>query len=227
MSTIAQNRRIWLGGGAVVAVLMVVLGWFFVVNPELVAADSTRAQAESARQQNTVLQNKNAKLKAANDNVELLRAGLATALAELPYDSGLPEFTRQLAAQATANSVVLSSVVVGGATPVTAAVAAAAAGATDATAPAADTSAPVADAAATAGLLAIAVTVAATGPCGGDIEFLKAIQVAGPRRALVTDVQLAPVTGAEPCVMTLQLTVFSAPLSPEAQAALVKLLSGT
>ena len=68
--------------------------------------------------QNVSLQAKNAKLKAQNDDVATLRPGLADALAALPSDGGLPEFTRQVSAQATATSTVLTSIVVGTAAPV-------------------------------------------------------------------------------------------------------------
>src|SRR5664279_364583 len=124
MSARAQNKRLWLGGGAVMAVLIVLIGWFGVIHPQLSAASSTQDQADSVRMQNIVLQAKNTKLKVQNDNVAALRASLAAALAELPSDGGLPALTRQLSAQATANSVVLTSVIVGTATPVDGAVAA-------------------------------------------------------------------------------------------------------
>jgi len=92
----------------------------------------------------------------------------------------------------------------------------------------------------TAGLLQIAVTVKATG-LGDDLQaFLNEVQATGPRRALVTAVQLSP--GGENggnggsggnggdtkglCTLNLSLNIFSAPLSPDAQAALEKLLSG-
>lgn len=215
MSARTQDKRLWLGGGALTAVLIVLLGWFFVIDPELSAASSTWNDAESVRMQNTVLEAKNTRLKAQNDDVAALRAGLADALAALPFDSGLPAFTRQVSKQAAETSVVLSSVVVAGAVPV--AEAAAAAGATTA-----DPEATIP----TTGLVAISVTVVGIGSCSADMEFLKAIQVTGPRRALVTDVQLTPATGDAPCTLTVQLTVFSAPLSPTAHAALEKLLSG-
>jgi hypothetical protein len=209
----AQDRRLWLGGSAVAAVLIVLFGWFLVIDPELSAGSSTREEAASARGQNVALEAKNAKLKAENDDVTSLRAGLAAAVAELPFDSGLPEFTRQLSAQATANSVVLTSVVVASSVPV--------GDETGATTPdaTATTTSPT-------GLVAIPITAVAVGPCSGQVEFLKAIQVAGPRRALVNDVQLAQVTAEAPCDLTVQLTIFSAPLSPTEQAVLESLLSG-
>jgi hypothetical protein len=78
------------------------------------------------------------------------------------------------------------------------------------------------------------VTLTATGLGPDLLAFLHEVQVTGPRRALVTAVQLAPaeenassggdITGRSS--LNLSLTIFSAPLTPEAQAALVKLLSG-
>jgi hypothetical protein len=220
MGALSQNKRLLLGGGAVLAVIIVLIGWFAVINPQLSAASSARDQAEAARLQNIVLQGKNTKLKAQNDNAAALRASLAAALAELPSDGGLPAFTRQLSAQATAASVVLSSVIVGAATPVVGVVAATGA-TTGAAAPAPSP-----------GLVQITMTLAATGLGRNDLAFLKAIQVTGPRRVLVTASQLAPSGGGAaagidgPCTLTLTLTIFSAPLSPPAQAALEKLLSG-
>jgi hypothetical protein len=227
----SQNRRLWLGGGAAVAILILVVGWFFVISPQLSATASIRDQADSAQVQNSVLQAKNSKLKKENDNVATLRAGLAAALAELPSDGGLPAFTRQLSAQATANSVSLTSVIVGGVLPVAGAVAAPAAAAAAETGTAA-TGTTAAAATSAGGLMQIPVSLVVTGLGKNDIAFLKALQVTGPRRALVSAVQLAPsgggtATGIDgPCTLSLTVTIFSAPLTPTGQAALQKLLSG-
>ncbi len=227
----SQNRRLWLGGGAAVAILILVVGWFFVISPQLSATAAIRDQADSAQLQNSALQAKNSKLKKENDNVATLRAGLAAALAELPSDGGLPAFTRQLSAQATANSVTLTSVLVGAVLPVAGAVAAPAAAPTTETGTAAGTTAAPA-ATSAGGLMQIPVSLVVTGLGKNDIAFLKALQVTGPRRALVSAIQLAPsgggtATGIDgPCTLSLTVTIFSAPLSPTGQAALQKLLSG-
>ena len=221
MRITAEDRRLWLWGGAIVAVSIVLLGWFFVIHPELSAASDSRGQAADGRTQNILLEGKNSRLREQNEDVAGLRAGLAAALAGLPYDSGLPEFTRQVSAQATENMMALTSMVVGNAQPV-------AAPTTDAGA--ADQVA--ADAAAATSLVAIPITLVATGVPGSQQAFLTAIQVTGPRRALVTAVQVAPSSGDDgtagdaPSTLTVQLTVFSNPLPPEAQAELEKLLSG-
>ncbi|MET0966399.1 MAG: hypothetical protein ABWZ02_08390, partial [Nakamurella sp.] len=122
MSARFQDKRLWLGGGAAVAVLIVLIGWFFVIDPELSAAATTRAEAESARAQNVVIEARNDTLKTQNDNVAALRTSLQALTVGLPADDGLPAFTRQLSEQA-GTSVVLNSIVVGAAAPVAVAVA--------------------------------------------------------------------------------------------------------
>ncbi len=227
-------------GGAVVAALILGGGWFFAISPQLSAASSTRIEADSARMQNVVLQAKNVKLKKDNEQAGTLRASLAVALAQLPSDGGLPAFTRQLSAQATADKVLLSSITVGGAAAVT--------GAAPATGSAVETSAapvetpaagssaaavPGAAAASATSIVAIPITLSASGIGRNTMAFLKDIQVTGPRRALVTASQLSPVGGKGglgsidgPCTLNLTLTVFSAPLTPTAKVALEKLISG-
>jgi hypothetical protein len=230
MTGLGGDKRVWLGGGAVLAVLIMVAGWFLVIHPELSAASSNRDQAASADQQNQVLQKRNDDLQEKDNDKGALQAGLSAALAQLPSDGALPAFTRQLSAQATAAGVVLTSVIVGAATPLVAAGAA-----SPTTAAAADPSATGTAAAAPAtatGLVQMTITVNATGLGRRDLAFLRAIQWTGPRRALVSAVQLAPAAGDSKagingqCTLTMTLTIFSAPLSPSAQADLVKLLSG-
>lgn len=227
MSTRSQDKRFWLGGGAVAAVAILLIGWFMVIHPQLSSAAATHSESDSAQLQIVLLQAKNTKLKKQNEDAAALRASLAAALAQLPSDGGLPAFTRQLSAQATANSVALTSVIIGAATPLTAPTAAVAATTEGGIAPAAAPAAASSDA-----LVQIPVSVSATGLGRNDMAFLKAIQVTGPRRALVTASQLAPSGGGAasgitgPCTLTLTLTIFSAPISPTAQAALAKLLTG-
>lgn len=231
-----QDKRVWMGGGAMLAVLIVLAGWFLVIHPQLSAASADRDQTAAVRQQDEALQRRNDNLQAKNDDKGALQAGLVAALAQLPSEGALPAFTRQLSAQATAAGVVLTSVIVGAASPVVAAGGQSTAPAAAAASPAIATTAAVAPATA-AGLVQTIITVNATGLGRHDLAFLRAIQWNGPRRALVTSVQLAPTGGSAttgttttgidgPCTLTLTLTIFTAPLSPSAQADLEKLLSG-
>ena len=231
-SGLGRDKRLWLAGGATLAVVLVLIGWFEIIQPELSAASATRETTETAQLQNAVLEAKNAELKAQND-APALRAGLVSALAELPSDGGLPDFTRQLSAQATATSVVLSSVVVGAATPV-AGTGGDASGkdiaGNDGTIDSGGSDDGSTSDAEPDALVQLTISVTATG-LGPDLQaFLREVQVTGPRRALVTESQLTPLDGTKgvaggPSTLNLTLDIFAAPLSPDDQAALEKLLS--
>ncbi|MGH8961818.1 MAG: hypothetical protein ACRDWT_11625, partial [Jatrophihabitantaceae bacterium] len=73
--TSLQDKRVWLGGGAVAAVLVAAASWFFVINPELSSADSLRSQADAANQQNLVTQAKVTSLEAKTKDLSKLTAG--------------------------------------------------------------------------------------------------------------------------------------------------------
>ena len=151
-------------------------------------------------------------------------------LAALPFDSGLPAFTRQFSNQAAQHRIDLTSISIGS---ISQATAAATTPTTTAPSSAASGSTPSAGTGATAGaVFAIPVTIVSTGSAVDQLAFLKAIQVDGPRRALVISTALTPASGATTAsidassTMTTQLSVFTAPLSSTAQAQLEKLLSG-
>jgi hypothetical protein len=235
VTTRMQDKRVWLAGGAALALIILAVGWVAVINPQLTSASTVRDQADSARAQNAVLTAKVAKLKRQNDNVGRLKATLRAALAGLPFDTGLPAFTRQLADQATQTRVTLSSITVGSAAATTTA------GTTTSTtpattagtgAPAPTAPAPTAPAAGSAtAVMAIPITLLSKGTSAQQLAFLKAIQVGGPRRALVISTILTgTATGGQPSIdtsstMTIQLSIFSAPLDAAGRATLTKLLS--
>ena len=231
MNARAQDKRVWLAGGAVLAVLILAVGWLAVISPQLSSARTLRGQSDSARAQNAVLATKVAKLKRQNDNVGQLRTSLRNALAALPFDSGLPTFTRQLADQASESGVALSSITVGtAAATVTTATAPTTTAAGSGTTAGTTTAAPAPAAAAPAAMVSIPVTLLSTGSNKGQLAFLKAIQVGGPRRALVisTNVGTGSTAGGasidKSSTMTTQLTIFSTPLDASARAQLLALL---
>jgi hypothetical protein len=211
-----QDKRAWLGGGALVALLIVVVSWFMVISPELSAAAALRTQATDADLQNSVTQGKVAKLRLQAEHLGELTTSLASALEALPTSSGLPAFTRQLSAQGTLSHVDVTSIVIGSISSVNAD------GATGTT-PTTTTPAPTATAAnagstSAGSVYAIPVTVISSGSLTHELAFLKAIQTLGPRRALLTSTQFAPGGGGaqgasidRSATVTVQLTVFSAP----------------
>jgi hypothetical protein len=233
-----QNKRFWLGGGAIAALLIVALGWFMFIGPERSSASDLRSQAAATRQQNALLQLSVTSLQKKSTQLSRYTSSLKTGLSALPFDSGLPAFTRQLSAQAKAHQVSVTSVVVGGITAIAAGGTAGAPAATSATdptssAPTTSTTTPtVGTNTATGGLYSVQVTVQSTGTLARQLAFINDIRTAGPRRAMVNSAQLTPGVGAKEssidglAAVTTQLTVFSAPQPPAKIAALNKLLRG-
>jgi hypothetical protein len=214
-----QDKRVWLGGGALVAVLIAAISWFVVISPELSAASSLRTETSDAELQNVATQSQVTRLRLQSENLGELTTGLNAALQALPKASGLPAFTRQLNAQAESNHVAVTSIVTGAVSGVNADGTTTAPGTTPTTdttgtTPAAGTTPAVS---AAGGIYAIPVTVISSGSLANELAFLKAIQTLGPRRALVTSTLFAPdapVATApidKATTVTAQLLVFSAP----------------
>ncbi|MDQ2749890.1 MAG: hypothetical protein M3Y44_10260 [Actinomycetota bacterium] len=223
--TLKLDKRFWVGGGAVAAVLLVVAGWFGAISPQLSGASSLRNQSDSVQQANGVLQSKIAALKQQNSTLHTLTAKLQAALDALPFDSGLPAFTRQVSSQAAQHRVALTSISVGTAGPAAAAPAVPAAAVPAAAGPAAGAT-PV------AALYSMPITLRSTGSAKDQLAFLQAIRLDGPRRALINSTDLSPGAGAaspsidKSSTMITQLTIYSAPMTPQALAQLQKLLRG-
>lgn len=227
---VLQNLRAWAGLGLAVAIVLVVVSWFGLISP--LRADTTllRGQQTAVEQQNVVLSHKLDVLRSQKENMASLRASLRSADQALPSDSGLPDFTRQVSRQAAGAGVVLGSIAVGAVTPVGRAAAAAAPAAPAAKTPTATAAA----GSATAGqLFAIPVTITTRGSAKAQFAFVKALEQVGPRRALITSAQFGPDAAATVAsidggsTLTTVLTVFSAPLTPEALAARDKLIAGS
>ncbi len=232
-----EDKRTWIAGGAAVALLIGAAAWYMLISPKLASATDINKQAAATEQQNTVLQAKLRTLQAKSLKIRAFTASLRAALLALPYDSGLPAFTRQLSARAKANSVSLSSITVGSVTAVTAATTPTTSTDTGSVAPTPTTTstdgataAPVAVNPA-GSLYSVQVTIVSDGTLARQIDFLSDIRTAGPRRVLLTSTQISPGTGAGASIdsragFTTQLTVFSAPQTPGQIAQLKKLLRG-
>ena len=228
-----EEKRFWLAGGCLAAVLIAAIGWLLVISPQLSAAKTLDSEADSAQTQNAVLAARVAKLRQENDKVGQLRTSLRLALEALPFDTGLPALTRQLAGQATTSGVSLSSITVGSPIQTTAIAASSTTttgttgtGTATGTTGTGTTATTPATGTASAAVLQIPITLLSKGPAKAQLLFLKAIQVTGPRRALVSSTTLGGGSSIDKSSnMTTQLNVFLAPLSVAAQAQLAKLLA--
>jgi Tfp pilus assembly protein PilO len=210
MTSGEHGSRLLVGGGAVAALFIAALSWFMVISPLRSDAETLRVNTAAVQTQNVALEARTATLRQQVEHRDQLVESARQALAGLPPGAQLPGFNRQLARQAHAQGVDLTSISVGAST--SSAVAGAAAD----------------PATASAGTLTIPVTIQTSGSVAQQLLFLHDLQQVGPRRALVTSTSVAPgqvgTSIESSSIMTVQLTVFAAPLSAEVRAQLVGVL---
>jgi len=191
------TSRGWVIVGVVVSVVVLAATWLLLIGPARSETATLRDSTSDVETQNSVLTAQNAALEAQASERSALGRRLAATLAGLPPNARIPVFSRQVAGQAERRGVELTGLSVG--TPTVPGVD----GAADATA-------------ASAPLLAIPVTLTATGSAQAQLLFLSDLQQIGPRLALVTSTALAPGQGAtdsgsieDSSSLTVQLSVFS------------------
>ncbi|HWG97787.1 MAG TPA: type 4a pilus biogenesis protein PilO [Pilimelia sp.] len=108
------TARLWLAGGALAAVLLVVTGWFLLVSPKLADAAGLRTQADDVRMQVDLLNRELATLREQNRDLAGYEAKLAAARQALPHHAALPDLLRQLQAAGEAAGVTVGNLTVGG-----------------------------------------------------------------------------------------------------------------
>jgi hypothetical protein len=206
-----SSTRLWLIGGALLALVIAAVGWTVFIGPQLSATRHLRDGTVETQRANDLLQVKARSLEEKSTRMAQLTSSLRAAEAALPSDSGLPDFTRQINAQAKAAGVVVTSVLAGAPAPVMGATPAATAG---------------------GGLFSMPVTLESRGQLGAQIAFLSAVRTAGARRVLITSLQVSPGAGAKVASisgrssLSTKLQIFSAPQTPAQTRELRKLLSG-
>lgn len=108
----------WVGGAAVVAIVIAGGAWFGVVAPTLSDAEEQRRAAADQREHNDMLQIALNQLKADAANLETDKANLAALRTRIPTTGDLAELTRQLQSAATATGVTITVLAPGTPTPV-------------------------------------------------------------------------------------------------------------
>jgi len=94
--TSTSSQRVWLIGGALAGLLMVVVGYFFVIAPKRSETSSVNGQLASVRMSNTTLESKIALLAAQNKNLAKYEAALATEQKALPATPDLSSLLKSI-----------------------------------------------------------------------------------------------------------------------------------
>jgi Tfp pilus assembly protein PilO len=164
-----QSDRLWIGGGAVVIVLLVLAGYFLLIKPKYDEADAVRGQTETSDVRLITLRRRLAELKEQRSKLAEFKSTLKTNQAALPADSGVPDFLRQLQASSDQVGVSVNGMSVNVPEPV--------------------------PAAGSPTVYALPITVAVEGPADHLEEFVSQLQDVQPRAVLIESANLSPKGG--------------------------------
>jgi hypothetical protein len=178
-------RQIWLGVAALGVIVVLALGYFLIVGPQLASLASARVESDGIEDQNAMIQTQIDKLSTQSGSLDALTAQLAVLRTQLPTDNGTGVFISQLQTLGDQDAVTVTSYTVGD----PAVVAADAASATDAAAAAPAT-------ASASQLWALPVTVTVRGSAGHVDDFAADLLGDGTRATLVTSSVIVPASGA-------------------------------
>ena len=113
----SQAERLWLLGGVVGAFVLILIGYFFFIDPQRSTTSDVRSQVSSAERQNSSLQARIASLRQQNADLPRYEGELAQARLALPTTSGVSDFVRSLQTLGNATQTNVTSVTVGSPAP--------------------------------------------------------------------------------------------------------------
>jgi len=189
----ARQDRLWAAGGALCAVILLVVGWFFVISPQHEQTGSLSGQATQAQDKIPGLRRKLDDLRVQNSKIDEYRAQLIRDRQALPATSGLSDFLREIQSAGTTVGVSVSGLMVGAATQVPAG---------------------------SSQVFALSVTLTVSGEVGRLGQFLDQLQQVQPRAVLINSVNAVPNGQSESfangVTLTLAMQVFVSPAAAKA-----------
>lgn len=200
----------WIAGTVAASLTVGLAGWFLVISPVFATASETRAQAEAQVDQNALTETRIVRLKEQFEQLDALRAQLASARLQIPTSYDLAAYQRELSTLAAMHGVTVTSLQTGlaepivpvGSAPVAEVPATDDAAATDpAAAPAADgsTTAPAATGATPVdSFYAVNASLNVVGTHQSVLAFLDALQRGAQRLFLVEGISGSALGSAEP-----------------------------
>lgn len=187
MSRLGSTDRLWLAGGGVLAAVLLALGWFVFIGPQLTETSSLQSQTAAAEGRVSALRAGLRDLQQRNNELPKYKAELATDRRALPTTPASSDFLRDMQALGDRTGVAISGITV---------------------------SQPVA-VAGNANVRALPMVLTATGSKAQLNKFLDQLQQAQPRAVLINTANLSPVGAAagpsSPFILSLNLRAFLEP----------------
>jgi hypothetical protein len=234
--SVGHRDRIWIVGGVLAGLIVVTLGWFFLISRQNAHTNDVRSRTADAQTQNVTLLHKIAVLSRDRKNLPQFITALQQAQLALPSSSGMPDFLRTLQGLGDRTQTQVSGLTVSppvevgaaGAAGSTTGAAGGAAGSTTGGGPAGASTAPTPKlkpsppakpGGSVAQVYALPLTAQVSGTTSHLSDFLDQLQRVQPRAVLITQLQLAPsvvTSGANasgPVTLQLTMRVFVAPTS--------------
>lgn len=189
------SAKVWVGGTAALAVLLLAAAWFLAIDPVVARASTDTAAAQQQRDQNDLLELEIAKLEEQSTHLEEYRAELAALRTQLPPTSDPASIGRELDALATTAGLTLTALQPS--VPEAFVPAAAAASGVTADSAASDgaaqgsvttDSAAAAPTEAVAGFFRVPLSVTTVGSYEASVAFLRSVQESSSRLYLVSSI---------------------------------------
>ncbi|SHH61590.1 type IV pilus assembly protein PilO [Jatrophihabitans endophyticus] len=220
----SRAERLHVGGAAVVALVIALVGWFLLISPQRSDSADVQDQTANAELQNTVLQGRINQLTAEKKKAATYGAALAKARAALPSTSDMAAFLRHVQSIGSATSTKVTSISVDAAKAVESS--APVVGATTSpTASASPTASSATDSSTTAaasgtGLYSVPISASVTGTQRNLARFLTELQSGQPRAVLLTSVTRGQdAAGGSLTALQLEMQAFVAPETNAASTA--------
>jgi Tfp pilus assembly protein PilO len=183
------RNRLWVVGGALSAVTLVVLSWLLLIGPQRGQTSTLHEQTESAQTELVPLQHKLADLRSRSEQLPQYKAALRRSRLALPTEAGVSDFLRSLQTLGSKANVAVQGLIVGVPAKLT--------GSTPA-------------------VYSMPLTVSATGAVRNLVWFVDALQTGQPRAVLIGSVNFAPIGADANFAGSLTLTLtMQAFLTPE------------
>lgn len=190
----ARMDHMWLVGGAVGAVVLLVVGWFFLIGPKRSETASLNDMTQAALDQQGILAHRLVDLRQQSLRLDEYQAQLAVGLLALPGSPALTEFVRELHSAGDRSGVAVKAFIASAPELVTA----------------------------EGTLFSIDISVTSEGSAVNQTRFLDQLQAVQPRAVLITSVNAeAGEEGgslADSTTMTMSLQAFVAPQTRPAAA---------
>jgi len=197
-------ERMWILGGTVGGLVLVLIGYFLLIGPQRSTTSSVKQQVAAAQAQEQSLATRIAALRNDYKNLPKYEAQLAAAQAALPAGSGVTDLLRELQTIGAATSTTVSSVSIG--TPTAVAPASTSASSTTSTTTAPPT------AATPSGIYSMTISASVAGSASGLNKFLQQLQEVQPRAVLITqltEANTASTSGETDRASTLSLSMLA------------------